>query len=230
MAMSFPTRLVLTIAGTIVASIGAAYLLGGRAPAIWLPLAFSIASLTISILAAFKSELFDFAPVVIQQGYLLAQASPPTPAVLNITLPLHFLNRGYGEGVIESIALKVWLEGSAEPIILTPAAELDLQKFVQGLRRLHPENIIGPFCAFPLEAKASRAKTIVFSPEKAVSGQPVLKPGKHRIEVFLRASNHRVPFLALEMPFPLTADTLAEYAAGKSIHDVHDDIAARLPK
>ncbi len=71
--MSFPTRLVLTIAGTVVASIGAAYFLGGRAPAIWLPLAFSIASLAISILAAFKSELFDFAPVVIQQGSVVSQ-------------------------------------------------------------------------------------------------------------------------------------------------------------
>jgi hypothetical protein len=227
--LTYSTRLVLTVAGTILAALLATYAFAASGTGGWLPLGLSIASLCVSILAAFRNDLFDFAPEVIQNGVLLAQASPPT-ASINIALPLLFLNRGYGDGIIQEVALRLKLASGTEPVIWVAAAEIDLVKFMQGTRRVEAGNVIGPFGAFPLESKKSASKTLLFTLElKPGETSRTLPQGAHRVELFLKTSHRPAPYLGLSFTLSLNEHTLREYQSGKSIHNIDSDIAKRLP-
>jgi hypothetical protein len=99
MSVKFPKRLLFTILGVLVASLlGAYYMRQGDTAALWVPLGLSVASLAVAILSAFKNELFEFAPAVLGSEIVFAQAKPAR-AKLALTIPLSFINTGYGEGI-----------------------------------------------------------------------------------------------------------------------------------
>lgn len=103
--MPFNRRLALFLAAVVFAGVAGAYALSLWTDArLWLPIGISVASLAISILSAFKNELFDFAPQVVGGDFALIHSTAPNVAQSGLLLPVHFVNRGYGEGVIVAIS------------------------------------------------------------------------------------------------------------------------------
>ncbi len=184
---------------------------------VWLPLGLSIASLIVSILSAFKNELFDFAPRLVGGALMLPQTEPRSDN-LQFVLPLSFVNTGYAEGIIEWVALKFVPTVGGEEFVCDPIAEIDLTKFLQGRRHLHAENILGAFLPFPLESKKSIGKAILFSPQLSADEQPRLFVlGEYRMDVYLKASSESVPQKMLSVEKALTPKLIQDFRAGGSI-------------
>ncbi|MFQ5799620.1 MAG: hypothetical protein ACE5H0_13135, partial [Bacteroidota bacterium] len=138
----------------------------GSPNALWIPVAVSFLALVVSLLSAFKAELLPADVDLIGGDVLLAQTTPLSQQpVIPIAFSLGFINRGYGDDIIEWIAVKTTNERNRVVKLLTPIVEIDFQKLLQGRRRLHAENVIGPFAPFHLAAKTSITKTIVFDQE-----------------------------------------------------------------
>ena len=228
--MAFPRRLLLTVGAVLAIALAGAYLLRDAANSgTWVPLGLAIGSLAVSIIAAFRSELFGFAPAVVGGETLLAQTQPPS-TTFNLVLPLHFLNRGYGDGVVEWVAVRLWLHGAAEPILLTPVCEIDMMKLIQGKRHLHAENVKGSFAAFPLEGKKSVSKAILFKDEvQPGTAAPVVNPGRVRFEIYVKGNNAKKAKLALTIVQGYSQEMLASYATGTSIHNVQRPIVQGMP-
>jgi hypothetical protein len=71
----------------------------------YLTLAISSSALLVALISNFKSEVFSFDLKVLSGAVLLL---PVTSSVVNdIILPITFVNKGYSDGFIEMIFLKV---------------------------------------------------------------------------------------------------------------------------
>ena len=147
----------------------------------------------------------------------------PRAVSLQFVLPLNFVNAGYAEGVIEWVALKFLPSTNGEEFVCGPVGEVDLVKFIQGRRHLHPENMLGPFLPFPLESKKSIGKAVLFSPEPSDGAQRVLIPDDYRMDVYLKASG-RAPVKMISVERALTPKLIADFAAGGSIFVANREI------
>lgn len=221
--ISFPRRLAATVGAIITLAVVGAYMIrnSDRASA-WLPLGLSIASLAVSVLSAFKNELFEFDPQLVGGAIILPQTEPRSNS-LQFILPLNFVNAGYAEGVIEWVALKFVPTDGGEPFICDPVAEIDLVKYIQGRRHLHAENILGGFLPFPLESKKSLAKAILFSPQQTTERVREIVRAEYRMDVYLKAANRR-PVKILTVEKALSAKLLEDFANGGSIMNMNRDI------
>jgi hypothetical protein len=214
--MTFPKRLFFTVGGVIGASLLGAFIIRrGDNAALWVPLGLSVASLVVAILAAFKNELFEFAPAVLGSEVFLAQAQPAHDK-LTVIIPLSFINTGYAEGVIEWVAIKLTYITDGQFSILEPVVEVDLIKFLQGKRYLHAESTLGQFASFPLESKKVVSKAILFaaSPDKPSF---TLVEGKYRFDVYVKSSSVDKAELLHSFNQEFTKDLLTKYLAGSSI-------------
>ncbi len=215
----YSVRLIVTLAGVVLIALIGAYLLAkGTEQYIWIPLGLSVASLAISILAAFKTELFDFAPVVVGGDIMLAQGRPVKNNFVFV-LPLHLVNEGYGSGVVEWISVVMVLPDKINKILFIPVAFVDLQKVIQGKRFLHAENLMGAFSSYHLESKGARTDSIVFSRQEGPGVEPFqLQPGTYQFEVYVKANTRRKPWKALTFEKELTQELFDQYLAGSSIY------------
>src|SRR5688572_3007309 len=94
------------------------------------------ASLTISILAiifsaisAFKNEIFPFRLVVFADVLYLTSMpliSNPNVTTVQVLLPITFFNKGYSEGIIETVKLVVKGEKSGSSHDFLPSFEIDM--------------------------------------------------------------------------------------------------------
>lgn len=169
-----------------VGGIGYSVITGGDV-ASWLPLGLSVLAVLISLISAFRPEILPVQLVV--AGGDLVLSPPKTQADLaNITVALNlsFLNKGYGQDVIEWVGMRVVSAAGSRDFI--PVAETDLKKVMAGvagdgkLKKIHATNSTS-FTSFVLHAKSSLAKTIVFVP-KDVPGP--LPTGKLSFRVFVK--------------------------------------------
>ncbi len=188
--MSFSTKLI--VATVVVATflVVAALLLKRYAPKadFVVPLIISAIALAVSLVSAFKNELFDFTLRAVPGELTLAVASSESHRSFAIIYGVSFINEGYGHGIIEAVALKI--HGADGVRLYTPIFEVDYEKFLQGRRLLHADNIRGRFAPFVLGSREASKHFIVLSQEEKNDKYPFKewRAGKYRFEFWVKTS------------------------------------------
>lgn len=183
-------------------------------------LAVSLAALALAGFSAYRIRTLQFCPEVVAGDVILPRAGRAA-GTARLLLPLHFTNAGHAGGVVEWIALRVTPQAQADrPILLSPVAEVDMQRFIHARRRLTDDNCIEPFSGFALDARRSASKFIVFDvAERPRAPSLRLEPGRYYFELFVKASNSRRPRLER---------TFAHVLEDKHLADYRDDLAVYL--
>jgi hypothetical protein len=182
-------------------------------------LAVSLVALAVAAAAALKIRKLQFCPEVLAGDVILPRAGR-TPGRVRLLLPLHFSNAGHAGGIIEWVALRLTPEAQADrPVLLSPVAEVDMQRFIHA-RRCLTEECIEPFTGFALDARRSASKFVLFDVAERARAAPLeIQPGRHYFEVFVKASNACQP--KLERSFVHVLEQ-------KHLDDYRDDLAVYL--
>jgi hypothetical protein len=208
-----------------IAAILAASLLAGfalapiAAPPAGLVLGLAFAGFWLAAVAAGKAKLVEFTPEVLGGDVIV----PPSRSAggVRLLLPLQFTNSGSAGGVVEWVALRLTVDGDASrAVLLSPVAEIDMQRFIRAKRRLEPDNTLDPFIAFSLEGKRSVTKFVLFDlAEKGRAAPLHLAPGRYGFELFVKSTATRQP--KLERTFEHTLDA-------KQVEEVRNDSSVYL--
>jgi hypothetical protein len=183
-------------------------------------LAVSVVALVLAIVAVVKMRMFEFCPEVLGGDVIVPRGGRDATSA-RVLLPLQFSNGGHAGGIVEWVALRLTVDGdTAHSILLSPVAEVDMQRFIHARRRLTEENTGEPFTAFALEGRRALAKFILFDVAERPRAAPlVLRPGRHQFELFVKASNGPRP--RLERAFEHVIEQ-------KHLDDYRDDLAVYL--
>ena len=184
----------------------------------WLTFGLGIAGFWLAALAAGKAKLVEFTPEVLGGDVIL----PPSRASgdVRMLLPLQFTNSGSAGGVVEWVALRLTIDGDASrSVLLSPIAEVDMQRFIRAKRRLEPDNTLDPFIAFSLEGKRSITKFVLFDlAEKGRTAPLHLAPGRYGFELFVKSSATRQPKLERTFEHTLDAKQVEEVRNENSVY------------
>ena len=186
----------------------------------WLALAIAIPSLAIALLALSKAKTLEFCPEVLGGDVILPRAARPEERP-KLLLPLQFNNSGYADGIVEWIALRFTFDGRNERSqLLSPVAEVDMQRFIQAKRRLEDEHTVEPFTSFTLGGRRAAAKFVLFDMAEWRRGAPPLelRPGRYSFELFVKASNRAQPHLELHFEHTLEAKQIEDYRNGSTVY------------
>ncbi|MEI8225889.1 MAG: hypothetical protein WCG82_08170 [Bacteroidota bacterium] len=185
---------------------------------ILLPIIISLIALLHStgVITKFKLEVFI-------DGYLYPKSSIPNDFASSfpIILPIIFNNTGNRSGVIEDVILEIKKTTTNEIHLYSPIVEVDLQKYINGKRALHAENIISPnFSPFSLNGNESCIKSILFTQDEGIKGFPGLptKAGKYVICVLVKVAgkNYKREF---EFNVDFNEKVINDYNNGSSIYN-----------
>ena len=190
-------------------------------------LALSIVALAVAGLTALKMRKLEFCPEVVGGDVILPRESRPGGRV-RLLLPLHFSNAGHAGGVIEWVALRVTPEAHADhPVLLSPVAEVDMQRFIHA-RRCLSEDCIEPFIGFALDARRSLSKFILFDVAERSRAAPfAIATGRHYFELFVKASNARAPKLERSFVHVLEQKHLDDHGEDLAVYLI--DFQVTLP-
>ena len=191
--------------------------------AAWLALALAVPALVLAAAALAKAKMLEFCPEVLGGDVILPRASGDRVRLL---LPLQFNNAGHADGVVEWVALRLTLDGRAdEALLLSPVAEVDMQRFIQAKRKLEQENIIEPFTSFALEGRRSAAKFVLFDHAERHRARPLeLRSGRYSFELFVKATHARQPQLARAFDHVLNEEQLEDFHGGNTVYLINYDI------
>ncbi len=180
----------------------------------------SLLALAIASLAALKIRKLEFCPEVVAGDVIVPRAGRAA-GTARLLLPLHFSNSGHAGGIVEWVALRVTFAAEADhPVLLSPVAEVDMQRFIQARRRLTDDNCLEPFSGFALDARRSCSKFIVFDvAERPRAPSLRLQAGRYYFELWVKAGNARQP--KLERSFQHVIEE-------KHLQDYRDDLAVYL--
>ena len=176
----------------------------------------SMAALVVSVVSAFKDDIFPFKPRILF-GEVVLTRHPGIPGnTPTILLPLAFVNVGHGAGVIEGLTLKI--ESDETVKIYTPVLEVDYQKFFSCKGTLGDENILGAFNLFPLGSRETLKKSIAFTQEAKSTRYPFSEwsPGPHVFRLYLKHNNQTSPIEVGAITKMISPEILAEYKTGIS--------------
>jgi hypothetical protein len=151
----------------------------------YLTLAISSSALLVALISNFKSEVFSFDLKVLSGAVLLL---PVTSSVVNdIILPITFVNKGYSDGFIEMIFLKVTKNQQKKKYL--PMDDLDekLVNYLIGRQEKNENPVSIPFSGFPLPSKQSVKKYIGFGFIQE-SEFTKWQEGKYKFELYIKAS------------------------------------------
>ncbi|MDF3009852.1 MAG: hypothetical protein K0S03_648 [Burkholderiales bacterium] len=219
-------RLTLIVAAILLVSLGLAAVLGpALAQFAWLPLGLAVAALGIALLALVRLRLLEFAPEVLAGDVILPRASRLAGDV-KLLLPLQFINAGNADGIIEWVALRLTVDGHADrSVLLSPVAEVDMQRFIQAKRKLDTENTIEPFTAFALEGRRSLAKFVLFDVAERPRAQALqLRPGRYAFELFVKSSATRQPKLERTFEHSLEQKQIEEFRNDSTVYLINYQI------
>lgn len=194
-------------------------------PGEWLAIALALAAMAVALLAFMRVRLFEFSPEVLAGDVILPRASRLAGDV-QLLLPLQFMNSGYADGIIEWVALRLTVDGESQrSVLLSPVAEVDMQRFIQAKRRLDTENTIEPFTSFALEGKRSVAKFVLFDVAERGRAEPLsLRPGRYAFELFVKSSAARAPKLERTFEHSLEHKQLEEYHNDSTVYLINYQI------
>lgn len=193
--------------------------------AAWLALALATPAFAMACLALVKARMLEFCPEVLGGDVILPRPGGPSDGV-KLLLPLQFSNAGYADGIIEWIAVRLTVNDRRDrSVLLSPVAEVDMQRFIQAKRLLEQENTIEPFTSFALEGRRSLAKFVLFDhAEKRRAERLELQPGRYSFELFVKAMNTRQPKLERTFEHVLEQKQLDDYRNGATVYLINYDI------
>jgi hypothetical protein len=194
-------------------------------PPAWVGLGLAIAGFWLAALAAGKAKLVEFAPEVLGGDVILPPSRSSDGA--RLLLPLQFTNSGSAGGVVEWVALRLTVDGDASrSVLLSPVAEVDMQRFIRARRRLEPDNAVDPFIAFSLEGKRSVTKFVLFDlAEKGRTAPLHLAPGRYGFELFVKSSATRQPKLERSFEHALDAKQIEEFRNDSTVYLINYQIS-----
>ncbi len=193
--------------------------------AAWLALALAVPALVLAVVALAKAKMLEFCPEVLAGDVILPRAAVAGERV-RLLLPLQFNNAGHADGIIEWIAIRLTLDGrSDQSLLLSPVAEVDMQRFIQAKRKLEQESIIEPFTSFALEGRRSTAKFVLFDHAERRRARPLeLRPGRYSFELFVKGTHSRQPQLARSFDHVVEQQQLEDLRNGSTVYLINYDI------
>ena len=212
-------KLLLVIALTLAAAMLGAFLTSRSSQLLlWIPVGISIGSLVVSLLGAFKNDFFAFAPSIHDGEVILTFAGRDTDShsVLGtLTFRLHFLNRGYGDGVIQAVSVKAMRVSDSQKAELKPVIEIDMEKFFQNRKHhVQADDTLGPFVTFLVPSKAAVSRACLF-----VSSQPALAlcEGTYRFDVHVKSTGSRGAPRLHRFERVISRDNINDYQSGSRV-------------
>ena len=219
-------KTVLIIAAIVAASLALATWLGQALPQPGLlALGLALAAVCIAVFGVVKAGLLEFRPEVLAGDVIVPRPSRAGGDV-KLLLPLQFSNSGSADGIVEWVALRLTLDGDIQrSVLLSPVAEVDMQRFIQAKRRLDDENCIEPFTAFPLEGRRSLAKFVLFDLAEKARAEPLrLRSGRWFFEVFVKSTANRSPKLERSFEHVVEKKHMEEFAADAPVYLINYQI------
>jgi hypothetical protein len=216
----------LVLAAILSVSLAAVSWLGKNiADPAWLALGLAIAAVCMAIYGALKAGLLEFSPEVLAGDVIVPRPSRAGGDV-KLLLPLQFTNAGTADGVVEWVALRLTVDGDIQrSVLLSPVAEVDMQRFIQAKRKLDDENAVEPFTAFPLEGKRSLAKFVLFDLAEKGRAEPLrLRPGRWGFEVFVKSTANRSPKLERSFEHVVERKHTEQFAADMPVYLINYQI------
>ncbi|MDQ7815548.1 MAG: hypothetical protein RDU14_00820 [Melioribacteraceae bacterium] len=215
--MSFTTKLILgTLSIALIIFIGA-LVLKKYVPRyeFTFPLLVSAIALAISLVSAFKNELFDFKLHLVPGSITLAVPSSPSHRSLARIYNLSFINEGYGHGIVEWVAVKI--SGTDGIKLYTPVAEVNYEKFLQGKRVLYAENILSPFSPFILGSKEATRHSILLSQDENNAEDSFKEwiPNKYKFELYIKVTGENRAQLMDTQEWDITQQMIDKYFNGE---------------
>lgn len=191
----------------------------------WLALGLAIAAVGMAIYGALKAGLLEFSPEVLAGDVIVPRPSRAGGDV-KLLLPLQFTNAGTSDGVVEWVALRLTIDGDiTRSVLLSPVAEVDMQRFIQAKRKLDDENAVEPFTAFPLEGRRSLAKFVLFDLAEKGRAEPLrLRPGRWGFEVFVKSTANRSPKLERSFEHVVERKHTEQFAADTPVYLINYQI------
>ena len=211
--------------GLIVLSLLVAMALADYGPLpTWVAPGLALGGLAVAVMCALRLQLLEFAPEVIAGDVIVPRPSRAGREV-KLLLPLQFINAGSVDGVIEWVALRLTIDGNIErSVLLSPVAEVDMQRFIQAKRRLD-DTAIESFTAFPLEGKRAVAKFVLFDlAEKKSTPGLTLRAGRYSFELFVKSTANRSPKLERVFEHVVEPKHLEEFAADAPVYLINYQI------
>ena len=189
-----------------------------------LALGVAVPALVLACFALLKAHMLEFAPEVLAGDVILPRALRGDR--IRLLLPMQFNNTGHADGIIEWLALRLTFEGRAErSLLLSPVAEVDMQRFIQAKRKLEDESAIELFTSFALEGRRAAAKFVLFDhAERHRAGPLDLQPGRYRFELFVKGTHSRQPQLARAFEHVLESQQLEDFRAGSTVYLINYDL------
>jgi hypothetical protein len=187
-----------------------------------LALAVALGAVCLAVVGVVRSHLLEFSPEVLAGDVIIPRSSTARGDV-KLLLPLQFLNSGSTDGVVQWIALRLTIDGDIQrSVLLSPVAEVDMQRFIQAKRKLDGENTIEPFTSFPLEAKRSMAKFVLFDIAERGRTQPLqLRPGRYSFELFVKTTATRAHKLERAFEHQVEAKHVEEFRNDAPVYLIH---------
>jgi hypothetical protein len=147
---------------------------------------------------------------------IFAVTTAPSHNSPAIILPITFINHGVRTAIIEWVAIKIISEKSTK--IYTPIALIDYEKFLQGKRALHAENVKSHFSEFALGTGLEKELHILFSQEESHSTFPfsLWETANHKFEIYVKYRDKDTPTLQRSLDVEVTNKLLQDYANGVS--------------
>jgi hypothetical protein len=219
-------KTLLTLAAIVAAFIAAVGWLGQNiADPAWLALGLALAAVCIATYGVIKAGLLEFSPEVLAGDVIVPRPSRAGGDV-KLLLPLQFSNAGFADGIVEWVALRLTVDGDIQrSVLLSPVAEVDMQRFIQAKRRLDEDNI-EPFTAFALEGKRSMAKFVLFDLAEKARSEPLrLRPGRWSFEVFVKSTANRSPKLEKSFEHVVERKHAEEFAADTPVYLINYQIS-----
>src|SRR3989440_8076039 len=219
-------KTVLVLAAILAVSLAIVSWLGRNiADPAWLALGLAIAAICIASYGTLKAGLLEFSPEVLAGDVIVPRPSRAGGEV-KLLLPLQFTNAGGGDGIVEWVALRLTIDGDIQhSVLLSPVAEVDMQRFIQAKRRLDEDNAIEPFTAFPLEAKRSLAKFVLFDLAERARAEPLrLRAGRWGFELFVKSTANRTPKLERTFEHMVERKHAEQFAADAPVYLINYQI------
>jgi hypothetical protein len=219
-------KTVLVLAAIVAASLALTALLGQALPdPSRLALGLALAAVGIAVFGVYKAGLLEFTPEVLAGDVIVPRPSRAGGDV-KLLLPLQFTNSGSADGIVEWVALRLTIDNDIQrSVLLSPVAEVDMQRFIQAKRRLDNENCIDPFTAFPLEGKRSLAKFVLFDLAEKQRAEPLrLRSGRWSFEVFVKSTANRSPKLERCFEHLVEKKHVDEFAADTPVYLINYQI------